>query len=412
MATETKIVTLYQGIDRDSQQAISPRTKTSAVSDENNVSLDVLLEDLKKSVSDGKSSVAGAITAKGVPTASDATFATMAANIEAIETGTSGNDEPTTTIGIYTTDVTGTGAAIRVWVEEDGVRVSETDYHVNKLNPTPVTIADTITIDYGVTLAGNYTVKALKSVQYNGNDYAVGSVVAQWPYTFNASVTIKSGGNNGIDTSDATATAADILAGETAYVNGEKVTGTMTDRTVVDSSIGGVSSSYPDWALHQGTNLTTTTPTSGGESWLIMRAPEGYYDGKVCVGTPRSNLTKSIQSGNLYLEGIVNYSAGYLSVGLQTPIRPTLIGYNITQNNADSGGWTWYCKIEGKRNGTDTWDVLVPYTAYIAGGGSKTLSGSTAVTASYYYSQFRVYAQDRGRISPGAYIQVTGDISW
>ena len=42
---------------------------------------------LKKSVSDGKTTVANAITAKGVTTATDATFTTMANNISQIESG-------------------------------------------------------------------------------------------------------------------------------------------------------------------------------------------------------------------------------------------------------------------------------------------------------------------------------------
>lgn len=44
------------------------------------------LDTLKKSVSDGKSSIASAITAKGVTTAADATFDTMANNIGKIQT--------------------------------------------------------------------------------------------------------------------------------------------------------------------------------------------------------------------------------------------------------------------------------------------------------------------------------------
>ena len=45
------------------------------------------LTEVKKSVSDGKTLVATAITDKGVETAADATFAVMAANIKAIESG-------------------------------------------------------------------------------------------------------------------------------------------------------------------------------------------------------------------------------------------------------------------------------------------------------------------------------------
>ncbi len=50
------------------------------------------VEGLKKSVSDGKRSVAAAVTAKGVTTAADATFAAIAANIGKISTGVDTSD--------------------------------------------------------------------------------------------------------------------------------------------------------------------------------------------------------------------------------------------------------------------------------------------------------------------------------
>lgn len=60
------------------------------------------LNTLKKSVSDGKTTVANAITAKGVTTATDATFATMAGNISKITTGVDTSDATATAAQILT----------------------------------------------------------------------------------------------------------------------------------------------------------------------------------------------------------------------------------------------------------------------------------------------------------------------
>lgn len=67
---------------------------------------------LKKSVSDGKTLVATAITDKGVETAADATFAVMAENIGQIETG--GGELHGATISVTTTEETLIGKTIKL----------------------------------------------------------------------------------------------------------------------------------------------------------------------------------------------------------------------------------------------------------------------------------------------------------
>jgi hypothetical protein len=68
-------------------------TISGAVIENNSITLDKLsaditteLDEIKKSASDGKALVAGAITDKGIETAADVTFETMANNINSIIT--------------------------------------------------------------------------------------------------------------------------------------------------------------------------------------------------------------------------------------------------------------------------------------------------------------------------------------
>lgn len=114
---------------------------------------------VKKSVSDGKTLVANAITAKGVTTATDAEFATMATNIGRIQTG--------------------------------------------------------------------------------------------------------------VNTSDATAVAANILSGKTAYVKGSKVTGTMAEKAGV---------------------TVDATATTQDSNYTYLNLPEGHYSATSKVRTPNSNI--------------------------------------------------------------------------------------------------------------------------
>ena len=97
------------------------------------------------------------------------------------------------------------------------------------------------------------------------------------------------------DTSDATATAAEILSTKTAYVNGNKVTGSMPNRGAVTGSISTVDGEYT--------------------------IPQGYHDGSGSVSILATEAAKLIPTNirdGVEILGVTGTMSGEEGVNAQT----------------------------------------------------------------------------------------------
>lgn len=110
------------------------------------------------------------------------------------------------------------------------------------------------------------------------------------------------------DTSDATASASEILYGQTAYVSGNKITGNMPNRGAISATISSLTPYTVQNGYHDGSgtvSVDSTNITAGNiKSGVTILGVQGTYTGEA-ISTQSKTVTPSAS------QQIVTADAGY-----------------------------------------------------------------------------------------------------
>ncbi len=267
-------------------------------------------------LSGAKSDLATAITAKGVTVPDDTTLDEYAALVEQIDTG------------VDTSDATATAKDIAkgktAYVQGQKITGKLYEYTKGKTKNYFTTGSENVTferdsnrdlINITIPWMGNDEIMRIDSYIKLGadatlfGDATAADVISGKTFTSKAGLKLTGTNTNDADTSDATATADDIAKGKTAYVQGQKITGTVepaesnnnVEAYAITNTNPSVSFKRTDGAIKIWGYGTMTSSGGWGQQTTSLVAFEGdkYHKGAIYGSPSSTSLSLSISNGKL-----------------------------------------------------------------------------------------------------------------
>lgn len=144
------------------------------------------------------------------------------------------------------------------------------------------------------------------------------------------------------DTTDANAAAAEILSGKTAYVNKNKITGSMPNRGAVTGTISTKAGSYIiQNGYHDGSGSVSIDSTEQAKiiagnikSGVTILGVEGNYSGETINVEPNKNATPSTVSQTILPSTGYDYLAQVTVAAIPYTETPNTYGITVTIGGA------------------------------------------------------------------------------
>lgn len=123
------------------------------------------------------------------------------------------------------------------------------------------------------------------------------------------------GSSTVVDTSDATATASDMLSGKTAYVNGSKVTGNIVGKSSADLTVSGATVTVPAGYYGSGASATVASGSATTPTTSIAITPTFGVSTTTGIVTVTGSSSKSITP---------TVNAGYVTAGTSGTVSTSI----------------------------------------------------------------------------------------